>query len=300
MHLLVTDFDETVTKKDTISTLAELPYLHKSFPVPWAHFVDTYNQGYQKFTVANRDLPILNVWNSNREQLITVGNYEQMFRAEIDYQKSMRPIELNSIQELEDKGAFTNITLDQVRELSRARTNLLRDDFLEAWRAVSEVHILSVNWSRVFIESMLACAVTTDEATGINPPVQTTCNDLIAEEGRLTGKFNKAVVTGYDKIEELKKLLKASSATRTIWYVGDSETDLLSTLYPGVNGVILLDPEENRKKFDKITSVLGVKHEDLKGYSTARDLDCVKISCKMNGALYFVKSWKALVRLLRQ
>ncbi|SCU98111.1 LAFA_0G15698g1_1 [Lachancea sp. 'fantastica'] len=297
-HILATDFDETITNKDTISTLAELPYLYKSFSVPWTHFVDTYKQGCRNIEPASRMLPILEPWIHNPKQLITATNFDRLFQSEIEFQKSLRPIELNSIRELEKKEAFSGITVKNIQEFSRNRTFLLRDGFLEAWKAVTEVRVLSVNWSEIFIQSLLESAAEQSSLEGPMPPVQVACNNLIAEDGKLSGKFDKAVVTGVDKLENLKKLVLNSTQTATIWYVGDSETDILPILYPGVNGVVLLDPAENAKKLTKVTSCMGVPDEYLNKFA-AQKLDIVEVPCKKTGALYLVKNWRAFARLLR-
>ncbi|CEP62227.1 Cto1p LALA0_S05e00716g [Lachancea lanzarotensis] len=298
-HVLATDFDETITDKDTISVLAELPYLYKSYNVPWTHFLDTYKQGNQKFEPAPRKLPILDLWARHPDQLITAGNFDRVFRSEVEFQKSLRPIELNSIRELEAMGAFEGVTIEEVQKFSKNRTFLLRDGFLEAWKAVADVHIISVNWSKIFIQSLLdSAAERRSLEVSSMPPVQIACNDLIAEEGKLSGKFDKVVVTGFDKLEKLRMLVQNSSQKETIWYVGDSETDILPILYPGVNGVFLLDPAENAKKLTKITSVMGVPANYLAKFA-AQKLDIVEVPCKKTGMLYFVKNWRAFARLLR-
>ncbi|SCV04975.1 LANO_0G15742g1_1 [Lachancea nothofagi CBS 11611] len=299
MHIVVSDFDETITKKDTISALAELPYLYKSFPIPWSHFIDTYLQGFQKFETPARDLPILHAWIKDQNQLITDANFEQMFSSEIAYQKALRPIELNSVNELESKSAFSGITQGQVKEFAQSKTSLLRDDFLAAWKSASELHILSVNWSRDFIEAVLYAAASKWSLMSVVPTIQTTCNNLAAQNGNLTGQFEKSIVTGYDKVEKLETIVKTSESDSTIWYIGDSETDLLSILYPSVNGVLLLDPKESLKKFQKISSLLGLDSTDFKEYLTNPKCDTLKISCKKTGAFYFVKTWKALTKMLR-
>ncbi|SCU97060.1 LADA_0H04214g1_1 [Lachancea dasiensis] len=299
MHILIADFDDTITNKDTIATLAELPYLYKSFSVPWSHFVDTYKQGFDKFPTSERTLPLLRTADKLKGyETINSANYHNIFGPELAYQKSLRPIELNSIGELERQRAFAGIQLTQIQEFAESRTSLLRKGFLEAWKNCSELHILSVNWCQQFIESLLLAAAS-KASLGPFPAIQTTCNSLCVQEGLLTGQFAKTIVTGYDKADKLGQICRTCQPDSTLWYVGDSETDLLPILYPNVNGVLLLDPHENSQKFWKITNVLGLSTKNLQGYADTPGVDTLRIDCKQKGALYLVKSWKAFTKLLR-
>ncbi|KAM3160174.1 Cold tolerance protein 1 [Lachancea thermotolerans] len=299
-NIILSDYDETITSVDTISTLAMLPYLYKQFPIPWSHFTDTYAAGFQKFKTSDRALPILQPWLLDQSKLISAANFNALFQSEISYQDSVRPIELNSVSEMERAEAFTGISLENVKEFATTKLSLIREDFVPVWKEASEMYIVSVNWSKEFIEASLhALASSKDLGVKDLPPLHTHCNTLTSRDGKLTGEFNKSIVTGTDKVRELQSLLKKFPAASTVWYVGDSETDLLSVLYPGINGVLILDPATNEKKFNKMVTVLGLTPSHIKDYSGKGSTCIAKISCKESGALYLVKSWKALSKLLK-
>ncbi|CUS20979.1 LAQU0S02e02762g1_1 [Lachancea quebecensis] len=299
-NIILSDFDETITSVDTISTLAVLPYLYKQFAIPWSHFTDTYAEGFQKFKTSNRTLPILHPWLLDQNKLISAANFDELFYSEISYQDSVRPIELNSVNEMERSGAFRGISLEDVKDFATTKVPLLREDFIPVWKEASEMHIVSINWSQEFIESSLY-ALASSKALRVSdlPLLHTHCNALQSKDGKLTGEFDKSIVTGADKVRKVQSLLKGFPVGSTVWYVGDSETDLLSALHPGINGVLILDPAANEKKFTKMMTVLGLTPTHIKDYSRNSHAGIAKIPCKENGALYLAKSWKALSKLLK-
>lgn len=301
-NTLICDFDETITIKDTIGTLAKLPYLIKSNMKPeWKHFEDKYMAGYgqlHSFYLDKRKLPLLSTLNTLK---ITREKFHTMFNQEIEYQKSYRNIELNSINEIEKYKVFSNITLEDVRSYVRTINNdtdhLIREGFLECLAnhniTKDDLYIISINWSREFIQYNIPSKYI--ENTNIY------CNNLIIENNIYNGDFSKGLLTGSDKLDCLSKLLdREISKDSRIWYIGDSSTDLLPILYTSVNGILLINPKENEKKFlDIITTIFGQVFDEITDYVKDDNIGIRKLIEKENGtAFYIAKTWYDIDKLL--
>lgn len=309
MKLLICDFDETITLRDTIFPLAQLAYLEKpQFKPVWKHFEETYMEGYTKLQqrfATGRSLPLL----KPKHDVITVSNYREIFASELQYQRQCREIELNSIHEMERKSLFRDVTTDAVVEYARTNFNhsvetILRPEFSHcATSAVNcmgfELRAISINWSRELIEAVIPM--------GLIHPENIHCNDLLLKNDVYTGEFSKGLLTGSDKEALLSRMLdESNSGNADCWYVGDSETDLLAILHPGVNGVLLLDPEENESKFLKVTTkILGLAKSDMEDFAGDKAVGHLKFTSKQahNGkdtACYIAKTWADVETLLKQ
>lgn len=297
MVVLICDFDETITSQDTIGLLAKLPYVDPPFPPPWSHFTATYADGYSLYERAPRSLPLLDPHTP-----LTAANYRQLLQAEIRYQDSLRPIELHSVHELERLHAFAGIPTEQVATYAHSLCQSVRHDFLPLWRRASQLHILSVNWSHEFIKDIIYSAArhSLDDPENLPVPI-IKCNNLLVRNGSYTGLFDKSILTGADKLASLEKTLHSIPSDEPVWYIGDSETDLLSILHPKVNGVLLLDPSQNYDKFNKIAAtILGLDLASTQKFACDPYQQSWSIPCKGNGShFYLVKSWTALSRIIR-
>lgn len=298
-NILICDFDETITVKDTIALLARLAYrVNPKLKPEWSHFETTYMDGYNELQhtyLMNRRLPLL----SNIYTKITEGNFQDLFQSEIKYQKLCRNIELNSMKEMEKYNVFKGITSQDVTDYADTLDEpVIRQGFLDCLKILNiqlaQLYILSINWSREFIQSVIS-----------NTYVQSSniyCNALLHDTTHCTynGLFSKQLLTGSDKIRTLQEICQCTGEDKTLWYIGDSETDLLSILYPGINGILLLDPKENESKFNKITKdILGIESETLSIFNN-KDARYIKFIEKENGmASYLVKNWTDVTTLIQ-
>lgn len=304
-HIIISDFDETITKQDTISVLGKIPYHVKRGTTPsWDHYSNNYYEHWKKYNQINQDLRSLPLLSRGvRAHGISKGSYPQLFKDEIEYQRNNRVIELASTVEMCRHGLFRGVTHanihDYVHNNLKGDECIVRDGMfrcLSDTTAPSDFYILSVNWSREFIYSCVGHAVI--------PYHNIYCNNLLSDDQHTyTGEFENEVLCGSDKIVKLREILEKqdSNDVMDIWYVGDSETDLLSILYPGINGILLLDPEENPKKFDKLVNqVLGVDQSIVQGFlhNSKQWVKCLDKD-KDNG-LYLAKSWKGIHNLLQR
>lgn len=210
--LIVTDWDETITMKDTILLVAETAYLAKPGYTPaFSHFTNVYLKAYEDYS----------------REFGPRTSLEQERR----FQQGLGPVEATSIDEITRLGLFKGTTPEQYR--SQASKVRLREGFLEFMRKAAQknvpVAILSVNWTRHIMEAVLA-------AHGF-AAAQIFVNELDMQQGVCTGHFDSGICirTGLDKLEVVERLKKEHGL---VVYIGDSSTDLFSLLAAEV-GVVM-------------------------------------------------------------
>lgn len=160
--IIISDFDETITRVDTICTIAKLPYLLNPRLKPeWGHFTKTYMDGYHKYKYnGTRSLPLL---SSGVPTIISQSNFNKLFADELKYQNHNRVVELNSVNEITKQQIFKSISLDQMKTFARDQNHedcLLRDGFKTFCSSVvknfeSDFYVLSINWSKEFIHEVI-------------------------------------------------------------------------------------------------------------------------------------------------
>ncbi len=210
---LITDFDETISERDTISTLvytaADTRRGEKEqFLAAWQEMVQWYLTRYQR---------VCDAWLNHQHSLV-------------DYLKSFEALETASIQRVMAKGFLSGLTKEG---LDAAGRNVVKkpgvDRVLSAMRVSGvEVEILSANWSVALIQGATA---------GLYDQVIT--NSLVYDAaGRSTGEIHLHVVSARDKLRKFREHKKNPPAPgetgdggviRTA-YVGDSISDFLAIL----------------------------------------------------------------------
>ncbi|KAH9198289.1 HAD-like domain-containing protein [Zygosaccharomyces rouxii] len=275
-NVIIADFDETVTNRDTTCIVGQLPYtLDPKLKPAWSHFVDVYYEHYKKFqsNINSRVLPLLPL---GKETVITDTNFTQLFHAEVDFQTSKRLLELSSTTEIESRNVFKGVKHEQVRSFVennlQGADSLLRPGFSNFISLVPKdnFHVVSVNWSPEFIRHVIG-----DEKIH---PHHIACNNLISDGDEYTGQFTNDLLTGSDKIKVIQQILSyydSKESDHCLWYVGDSDTDLLSVLFPNINGVLLIDPIKESKKFQKLTvQLLGLPQKEMDEFAHDSSLGC--------------------------
>lgn len=212
--VVVSDWDETITVEDTTGILAGAAYVAKPFFTPeFLHFVNVYMQAlcaYQQKYAHPRTDP----------------------GEERRYQEGLHAVEMTSINAIVQNGLFVGVPRAYfARGAEKVRFRVLAADFLR-FCVCSNVHvvILSVNWSRFFIQLAL-------ELQGIDASkVEIIANDLEVKGEICTGDFDErfSVRTGLDKERYLKQIQKKGP----VIYIGDSSSDLFALLASDL-GVII-------------------------------------------------------------
>jgi 2-hydroxy-3-keto-5-methylthiopentenyl-1-phosphate phosphatase len=210
---LITDFDETISERDTISTLVHTAADNRAhekdeFLAAWQEMVQWFLTRYHR---------VCDAWQDHRHSLV-------------DYLKSFEELETASIQRVIAKGFLEGLTQERLRTVGRTVIKKAEvDRVLSAMRADSiEVEILSANWSEALIEGA----------------TEGLCDQIITNSltydvaGRSTGNIHLHVVSARDKLRKFRSRKKNppnpdeigdEGVTRTL-YIGDSISDFLAIL----------------------------------------------------------------------
>ncbi|CAI4037596.1 hypothetical protein SMKI_03G0710 [Saccharomyces mikatae IFO 1815] len=311
-NIIISDFDETITRDDTIDVIAKLPYLlHPDLKPEWRYFIKTYMEGCREYKYnGTRSLPLL---SPSLPKIISQCNFGEIFKDEIKYQNHNRIIELNSVNEITKQEIFKSITLEQMKKFARDQNHgncLLRNGFNRFCSSViknfeDDFYILSINWSREFIYEIIGNSRLNRD--------HIFCNGLKKFTGKFpptyNGEFDCGLLTGSDKVKKLDEILAKSDTdsnkedeTHCYWYIGDSETDLLPILHPSTNGILLLDPQENPSKFLKIAEkTIGISSDMISDFQIDESLAWLEFCEKEGGkSAYLVKSWDSIGDLIMQ
>lgn len=219
--LIISDWDETITTKDTIKLVSETAYLSKpNYKPNFDHFTSVYLNAYDQYSKRFKEK------NGARDSL----------EKEVLFQKQLKEVEMTSINEITRLELFKGISPEHFKAQSSKVT--IRPHFVEflnlALKNNIPVIILSVNWSKIMIEATLAY-----HKIDVSK-LQIIVNDLEIDEATqlTTGKFSSliSVRTGIDKWDIVKRLIKDDK--KDVVYIGDSSTDLLSILEVQV-GIIM-------------------------------------------------------------
>lgn len=206
----MTDFDGTISDKDTIPLIARAAYIVKPDFVPFSKYTDIYLAAYTKHA-------------AQFEKKYGPVNSLEM---ELLFQQGMHGVETTSINAIEADGLFKDVPLELIKQ--QALSVLMRPGTIEYIKSCLvngvRVIILSLNWSREFIAECL-------RLNGVFSGIEIVASDFeyIHREGQLvsTGKWDNTTTirTAIDKRDYLNSL-----GVEDVWYVGDSGTDLLAGL----------------------------------------------------------------------
>ncbi|EMG49051.1 CTO1 Cold tolerance protein 1 [Candida maltosa Xu316] len=225
--IIITDWDETVTKEDTIKYVSEVPYINNpQLTPPFSHFVDAYFANYSHYKKSFGDR------NSIDDEVL--------------FQQGTLAIESESIRNIEDSKIFKDLTESHFR--NQASKIEIRPGFVEFVKECKTkeipVVILSANWTSIVINQVLLNhGISVDEVI---------TNELIFEDGVSTGDWHKGrrIRVTQDKLEVVKQY-----NGEDVMYVGDSGTDFLPLLHAGIPCAI-----ENTKIVD-IFNNLGLQEK---------------------------------------
>ncbi|KAI8365142.1 HAD-like domain-containing protein [Blakeslea trispora] len=192
--LVLIDFDQTITTRDTIALLGQFG-LSKGFcSKPWSYFVDKYLEDYQKIKQpeATSDL------KTYLTQLDAYRAVEEASLARVSQHKVFRGL---TRQELFDQG----------KQLSQS---YLQPNVIDALKPIKQnVRIVSLNWSSDWIQGFLY-------TLGIEKE-HIYSNDLVFDHQQLcTGEIMSNILTAKDKQQIVEML------DRKVIFVGDSLGDI--------------------------------------------------------------------------
>lgn len=209
--LLVVDYDETITKNDTLSILANLSQIGdiESLDV---------NQ-----------LPKNATWEKLGKQYIeeisahwkSYPVTRSTFQDELYHWNLSSQIERDSLRRVGNSGILKGLTREQLllagRKIAEQNSRPGCLEFLRHWKQHhGHFIVLSVNWSRDMIQGTIGDLVN---------PHNIISNDLIFENGISTGYVTESIMTAVDK-----RIYLLGLKDDNIIYVGDSKNDLPALL----------------------------------------------------------------------
>lgn len=210
---LITDFDETISARDTINLLVHTAAENRKhgkaqFLTDWREMAEWYWARYRQIS------------DEGLDHCHSIANFLKAFEE----------LETASIQKVMAKRFLKGLTREGLKAVGR---NVVKkpgvDWVLSAMRADGvEVEILSANWSEALIQGA------TEELGN-----RVIANSLMYNEaGRSTGDIHLHVVSAWDKLRKFRERKKNppnpdeigdGGVTRTL-YIGDSISDLLTIL----------------------------------------------------------------------
>ncbi len=213
IHKLITDFDETISERDTISTLVHTAadnrgHEKEEFLAAWQEMVEWFLTRYHR---------VCDAWQDHRHSLV-------------DYLKSFEELETASIQRVIAKGFLEGLTKERLRTVGR---NVVKkpgvDQALSRLRREGvAIEILSANWSKTLIQGA----------------TEGLCDQIITNSlqydatGRSTGNIHLHVVSARDKLRKFRSRKKnppnpdgtGDGGVKRTLYIGDSISDFLAIL----------------------------------------------------------------------
>lgn len=211
-RLVISDWDETVTVRDTISTVAQVAYSAKpDFPIAFSHYVDIYTKLYVKHVAQ---------WKDEDRQFPTTD-----LRSEKEFQRDMCKVELSSVRAIEKDGLFKNVPLKAFEDVTVEIDDSFRDVAVLCAELGVPLVILSINWTELIIKNTLRKH---------NIPVTDIIVNRLQTDSSgeiLTGRWDPKweIRTAVDKRDWVLSLMDKFN-TKNVCYVGDSLTDLLGML----------------------------------------------------------------------
>lgn len=246
--ILIADFDETITAKDTTALVAQAAYRLKGSSVP----------PFEKYSKIYMD--------EYRSYLNQHPNVRRSIEEEIVFQKGLWLVERSSVDAIEQDGLFRGVPRANFTLLSPEV--VLKEGFVLFANHILEQHtdfyVLSVNWSASLIRQVLSDQGITN--------VKILANDFHFDALDLaTGVFDpkSEVRTGYDKLVCLEDIRKKLDAP--IVYIGDSSGDVLPIVTADFG--ILIEGGRGRTQLEQLGKppipLLGAEIKKLTVYSAS-------------------------------
>lgn len=241
---IIFDFDGTITTKDTISTLAKFGIRFQKergndVNAAWDEILERYGEDYANHVETYRP----------------VEAERKTIEQEIAYYRSLRDVETRSFKRVSTSGLFHGISREAWKdaggEMVETGEVIVRNGFREFILKLREKEtrcgVVSVNFSRFFIEGVLEASVGDRAVVG---EIEVVAN-ISDEDGVLSGpkrRGSQVMATSDAKLSLMRALLGAwekdrGSRGKTV-YVGDSGTDLECLLADEVVGVVMSENGE--------------------------------------------------------
>jgi 2-hydroxy-3-keto-5-methylthiopentenyl-1-phosphate phosphatase len=234
----ILDFDNTLTRKDTISAL-------------FSRVLEYQKLRGHDFTKAHAD--IISNYTTDYEAHIKeyqpVKKDRRTLKAEIDFQRSLKVVETRSFERISQSGIFKGISNGKWRRLGQEAVAEGEIEIRRGFWASGELgdsirskcSILSVNFSRPFIRGVVTDRP--DNRLGhLRKIVSNYQKDPVGKDGTIVGPYlneKEIMATSDDKLRVMNKMRLRWQAIDDVVYVGDSGTDIECLTDRNVTGVIM-------------------------------------------------------------
>lgn len=259
-RLLVTDFDSTLTSRDSVSELVALSPIAAADPERVDDVVAAYLRDYAEVS-----------------RLLEAGDLEPALQR-------YTALEHASLDRVEAAEILRGVSSAAIARSAPAVE--LRDGAAEALDAAAaagvEVHVCSANWSEHWIRCALGSAA--EHLAGV------CCNELELEQtGLSSGRLRREVVSADDKLlvfERLESGAAQCSAGRASCFVGDALGDFRAILAADV-GIVIGERKELRRALR------------LAGVETVPDLGAARSAGGVMPGVYAARDWRQVKEVLR-
>jgi 2-hydroxy-3-keto-5-methylthiopentenyl-1-phosphate phosphatase len=199
--IVLIDFDQTITLKDTIGVLGEFGIAKNNYSKPWSYFVDSYLEDYRGHQAHLPDLPTNSSFKDFVQQL-----------------DSYKPVEKASLARVSQHKVFGGLSRhDFVQKGKRLRETLLQPNVISTLKQYKEnVRIVSLNWSKDWILGFVSELGLARE--------QIYSNDVVFVNGTCTGEITPSILTPGDKQSLIKR--EIINTNQKVIYIGDSLGDI--------------------------------------------------------------------------
>lgn len=195
--LILVDFDQTITKHDTIGCLGQFGIAQTQHQKPWSYFVNGYMQDYRHHRDQLKDSP--------------------SFKSFLEQLDSYRPIEKASLKRISDHKVFQGLSRHALKEqgIKLSKTELQLNVISTLKQYKEQVRIVSLNWSKDWILGFT-------HELGLTPQ-QIYSNDLDFVNDICTGDIIPHILTAGDKQRLIHESIKRN---QKVIYIGDSLGDI--------------------------------------------------------------------------
>ncbi|CAO1616799.1 unnamed protein product [Sympodiomycopsis kandeliae] len=228
--LLLLDWDETLTRNDTLSEISptEQELQARNYKGPsFQWFSEQYTKDYTHHI------------EQHKNEIKTITDQCQFLN-------SLQTVELKSNTRIEEYGLFKKWNVDnacnRARNVVQLRSGVedCLKSFLNTHRNDVSTGVISVSWSSEFIKAGL----NTTDSNAFNssqesfPIDHLRSNHIDPQTGKMSKKGVDGIRTAIDKSREMSRILSQQTDPQLVVYAGDSNTDLPCLLYASV-GIIV-------------------------------------------------------------
>ncbi|KAH6612581.1 hypothetical protein C7974DRAFT_405871 [Boeremia exigua] len=289
----ILDWDGTISQHDTLDALVSISASAK----PGSPVLDEWNRVSEAY---------VSDYTAAIARLAPEGNLPKTIQKEKLLLHALKSVEQASLDRVSSSGIFAGLTRkllgEGTNELIKSKRVEIRPGFTEflgfsQTRGNDHMNLLSVNWSRYFIDCCLGAAGATIQRDSIyaNELDGIECGSVSHGQIGPSSDADMLIISSGDKLEHMDRLRKQHHESRNsnaalstpAVYVGDSWTDIECLLEADLGICIRDEPlSSSQKKLSERLQSLGVRCPHLSAWSES---DAVQVVWARN--FHEIKEW---------